>query len=608
MIKVTIVLIAGLGAAALLRRRSAALRHWVLAASVLLAAAVPALQAVAPAWRLPALASQAVAMPRPLALTDSAGEVQPAAVPPVRPSPTPMASLLRWSGLAWAAGVAVNLAILLSAFAWLTAQARRARPVEGGTWESVARNVASRFGMARPVRLLLTDHPALLVTWGLWRPTVLLPRGAADWPQDRIRVVLGHELAHVRRADWLAQVLAECLKSVYWFNPIAWVACRRLRHESERACDDEVLRLGVEAPEYAGQLLDLARAFTERRRSLLPVPAMAQSSELERRVRAMLNTRLDRARVGRHAFLLVPVALLALVVPLAGLTLSEEPAVTAVAAPGLAPPPLAQSPEPAAVRATPTPGPTRLAAATTSPSPSATPAPRPASSPAPAAQATATVKGTVTDQMGRTVPDVRVTIVVPPTKAEAVVVTDDAGQFAFSGPAGEYAVSASRPGFKKVLLHLELPPGQVSEQRLQLELGSLAETVVVAADRNAVQALPELPDDTAPARPAARPLPDDPCSESKAGGCVAPPQKIRDAKPRYPINQLRAGVSGVAVIEGTVLADGTVGDLQPAPDTDPDFAAAAMKAIKRWAFVPTRLDGTPVETHMKVTVQFYVNR
>ena len=71
--------------------------------------------------------------------------------------------------------------------------------------------------------------------------------------------MLCHELAHIRRHDWLVQLAAEMVRVALWFNPLAWMACSRLRRESEQACDDEVLGIGVGAGAYAGHLLDLVR-------------------------------------------------------------------------------------------------------------------------------------------------------------------------------------------------------------------------------------------------------------------------------------------------------------------------------------------------------------
>ena len=127
------------------------------------------------------------------------------------------------------------LAIALARLAWL---ASHARPVVDGVWTELATEAAAAYGIRRPVRLLQSEHPAMLATWGLFRPRIILPASAGEWPVDRVRVVLYHELAHVRRGDWAVQLGAELVRTVHWFNPLIWIACRRLRQESEQACDD----------------------------------------------------------------------------------------------------------------------------------------------------------------------------------------------------------------------------------------------------------------------------------------------------------------------------------------------------------------------------------
>ena len=150
--------------------------------------------------------------------------------------------------------------------AWLAVHAHR---VTHGRWHDLAEEISRGYGLRRPVTLLQSSHPSLLVTWGLARPKVILPSAADAWTDERARVVLSHELAHIRRGDWIVQLSAELLRAFYWFNPLLWVACRRLRLESEHACDDEVMSRGVEGTDYATHLIELARALNQRRHTVV---------------------------------------------------------------------------------------------------------------------------------------------------------------------------------------------------------------------------------------------------------------------------------------------------------------------------------------------------
>ena len=123
------------------------------------------------------------------------------------------------------------------------------------------------------------------MAWGILRPAVLMPRDADSWPHERLRIVLLHELAHVKRRDCLTHALAQISCALYWFNPLVWMAARHLRTERERACDDLVLAAGTRGPDYAEQLLDIARVTRAGRFPGILAGAslaMAQRSELER--------------------------------------------------------------------------------------------------------------------------------------------------------------------------------------------------------------------------------------------------------------------------------------------------------------------------------------
>jgi beta-lactamase regulating signal transducer with metallopeptidase domain len=217
---------------------------------------------------------------------------------------------------AWAAGVVLTLVVFRSRRSRLQRIERAARPVTDPEVLGLRDSVSRELGLRRKVRLLETEQPLMPMTWGCWRPAALLPAEAAKWERERLRLVLRHELAHVRRGDGLTQSLAAVVCALYWFNPLAWLAAARMRVERERACDDLVVALGRTRPsDYAGHLLDIARQWCAAPSAALPV---AKQSGLEQRLRALLDGANHHGPLPRRAAAAVVCSLAAGVVALAG--------------------------------------------------------------------------------------------------------------------------------------------------------------------------------------------------------------------------------------------------------------------------------------------------
>jgi len=623
MIKVSVIVLIGLVAAALLRRQSAALRHCVLASAIGCAAAMPVLQVIVPAWPIP-MTAFLPSYQSNASVADSAISTEEFVDgPPTNDQPVPASgprTVLSSLERIWLAGVVASLSLLLVGFgrlAWVTS---RSRQVVDGTWSDMVTALSDRRKPRTPVRLLQTDHPTLLVTWGLTRPKVILPRAAREWPADRVLAVLGHELAHVERRDWAVQMLAELLRCIYWFNPLIWIACRRLRQESEKACDDAVLGMGMNAPEYATHLLDVARAFrhTQSRRSLFPAPAMARPSHLERRVRVMLNTGLNHTPLTRLAGIAVAVGLLGVTIPIASLVSASEAPHPALSQSNIAASPgsvagsqLASAPRVAVVTmeggkkvSVRLPAPSGSDVADPVRTPPSTKEQATASAPVPVAaqMPSAACSGTLMDATGRAMSGVPIALVNSATAQRHEARSDAGGRFAISDlPAGDYQVEVKKPGFLTKQGRIVLAAGQQLQQDVVAQIGSLAETVVVqgggSGTANAIPAAPRALVRVGPAEA-------DPCSQSTAGGCLTPPKKFVDMKPAFPPAHATDGVSGTVVIEGRVGTDGFLKDLRANDGADPAFAAAALEAVWQWQFSPVRLNGIPQECRIEVTVKF----
>src|SRR5262249_55729435 len=125
---------------------------------------------------------------------------------------------------AWGLGVLVSGVPVLLGMLSLRRVARESRPVTDPARLELARDLAARLGLRRRVRLVLSPRREIPMTWGVFRPVVLLPADAEGWPEERLSMALLHELAHVRRWDCLTQLLARAACVAYWFNPLAWLA------------------------------------------------------------------------------------------------------------------------------------------------------------------------------------------------------------------------------------------------------------------------------------------------------------------------------------------------------------------------------------------------
>jgi hypothetical protein len=348
---------------------------------------------------------------------------------------------------------------------------------------------------------------------------------------------------------------------VYWFNPLLWIVCARLRQESEQACDDAVLSLGVEGAEYADQLLELARVLNGRRTfgPVFPAPAIASRSTLERRINAMLNIHLNRTPPTRSARIASAIALLMVAIPVAGFSQNTS----------------------------------------------------------------ASFSGSVLDQVGRILPDTTVTLTNVQSNQKQEIRSDQAGHFQVAGlPPGEYLLRTQMIGFAIEQGRLTFGPGQNLQRDIALQIGSIEETISVTPDDRLPPPPPPppAPSNTPLISPPAPPPPPPPpaprddvafqprldqCSQSPVGGCIRQPVKLKNVHPVYPQNVQDVSGEQKIVLEGRIGTDGYLKDLRLVEPANPDLATAAYDAVRQWRYSPTQLDGVPVEVPITVWVRFY---
>ena len=356
LLKGAVLLGAAYAAAYAMKSSSAAVRHamWALTFSGLLL--LPAASALLPQWNLPLFTDPVLTVER---TTFPSGRAT--SIPPTSQIPRPRHQdgerltwthsgdsglshelgggdmpLSSWLVLLWAAGALFLLGRLAAGMASLGRVIRDAEPARG--WEDVLAQSKRKLGLRRQVRLRVHPRIQMPRTMGAVRPVILLPEEANKWPEKKKRIILLHELTHVKRWDYPTHMVALMARALHWPNPLTWMAARRLLTRREEACDNEVVaRGGVKPSEYAHSLLEFAEGMLQRDRPGAGVVAMAhRKSELKSRIEAVLDPGKSRSSLSikeglaMTATLMLCLSLLAAAHPVSSAPAAEVPPIASL--------------------------------------------------------------------------------------------------------------------------------------------------------------------------------------------------------------------------------------------------------------------------------------
>ncbi len=345
-VKATLVLATAALSAMVLRRASAAFRHliWLLglsacAALALLSPAAPTIAVGIPAnvatRQRPQVRDYATGEParaRKVATTVvrvASGSSVPVAVTVESPTFGPsvgqrLSSAVKASMPAvvlgvWMMGCFVVLVRCIIGHRRIRRVINGADPLTLPAWSSILESASIDLGFTGDVDLLVSHELSAPVTSGFVRPVIILPAECASWNDERRRIVLIHELAHIARLDYVAQLVGTIACAIFWFHPAVWFAAAQLRAEAEHAADDRVIGAGTLGLTYATHLLDLARGDHAAALSPAVSVGMIRSSHLEGRFRAMLDSTRSRAAVTPRFQAAAATLMLCAMVPAAGL-------------------------------------------------------------------------------------------------------------------------------------------------------------------------------------------------------------------------------------------------------------------------------------------------
>jgi len=246
----------------------------------------------------------------------------------IRPVSDVLGQVAPWLTLAWLAGVSF-FSLKLTRGWWEVGKLRRrdTEPVDAGMLGRLD-ELRRRLGISRPVRLLKSALVEVPTVIGWLRPVILLPAATvAGLTPGQLEAILAHELAHVRRLDYVVNAFQCAVETLLFYHPVTWWISRCVREERENCCDDVVVGVCGDRVSYARALAALEMARTD-----LPDLAFAASGgSLLKRVRRLLGAGEEGPASGRQlgglAFLMMGLALI-----IVGICLSLEPTTYAATA------------------------------------------------------------------------------------------------------------------------------------------------------------------------------------------------------------------------------------------------------------------------------------
>jgi beta-lactamase regulating signal transducer with metallopeptidase domain len=310
--------------------------------------------------------------------------ITPASVPASAPEVISVASgpvaAAGWSWLnlavpAYLLGAVLSLTALLRGLYGLRRWRRRASPADQQPLLRTISKLGASLGIVAPVDVRWSGDISGPLSWGWLRPRVLLPAGWRSGQDSILSAALCHELAHVRRRDWLWVLSARLLRTFYWCNPaVAWL-CSRLLEDTELACDQLALSQANSPGNYARAVLAAADPGGAQH-----AMAMAGVGPVRRRIEQLMNPESRSTKMNPSQKLLFPLLVPALVIPLAACQLTQ--AAEAVPQADVAPVSAPSAPSvPSASDRTSVPAPSAPVVSAAAPTPVALPSPAVAPTP-----------------------------------------------------------------------------------------------------------------------------------------------------------------------------------------------------------------------------------
>lgn len=231
--------------------------------------------------------------------------------------------LSQWILTVWLLGACCAFAPTIAGLISLWYLRRGSKIIQSGPLFELLHRLRADANDRRKILLLTSTTRRMPMMWGMLHPRILLPHDSVDWPGERQRVVLLHELAHIQRHDFPTTLMTRLACALHWFNPLVWIAARHISHEQEQACDDIVLRQGTTPEDYAEEVLQFASGRRIAALESLGAVTMARPSSLEGRLLAILDRSRNHTSLTRTGFLTTVLLVVIAIIPVSMLRAAQ---------------------------------------------------------------------------------------------------------------------------------------------------------------------------------------------------------------------------------------------------------------------------------------------
>jgi TonB family protein len=458
---------------------------------------------------------------------------------------------LPWLPIIWATGFLVALAPAV--IGWFTVRGirRHATMPRGFEWQGMLTELCALAPMRKVPGVRCSEKLRAPITAGILRPEILLPAGCDEWPEDRRRAALLHELAHVRRRDVAVQLFVHAIAALWWFQPLVWMTRRGIRREGELACDAEVMLAGMRPSAYADVLLETAKDIRNSGHTFGPAIGMATRGDLERRLQVILNPPAIARSSGRVVTAIVTLIAIASAASATAFHLNQNSegglAMKRTVMAGL------------------------LASVGLS---------------------AATVSGTLIDITGGAIPNAKIVLYSPDSGMKQEAVSGSDGKFTMdNAPAGDAILRIEKPGFSSVFREFNLNADSNIQRDLTMQVGPIQQAMTVTGEG-------------APGHEVAPISPD----RLRIGGNMEASHIITKKTPVYPAAAKAAGIQGKVLLEAAISKDGVPKELRVLSSPSDDLSESALEAVREWRYSPTLLNGNPVEVLTDITINYTLSQ